>query len=122
MDMPDLVEATGMYYGLTVDVLSFYFTVTSGFLIVAYLAGDKLTKSQMIIISTLYIGMASLASYGATVWTLRGVFFAFQQMDIDRNVPIYANYFIPISLSVFLAGGIFASLKFMWDVRHPKAE
>ena len=120
MDLPDLIEATGMYYGLTVEVLSVYLTVTSGFLVVAYLVGEKLTKSQTLIISTLYIGMASLAAYGATVWTLRGVFFAYQQVAIDSSIPIYATRILPIGVGIFLFGGIFASMKFMWDVRHPR--
>ena len=122
MDMAELVEATTLYYGLAVDVLSFYMTVTSGFLIVAYLAGSKLSRPQVFIISTLYIGMAALAAYAATVWVLRGYFFAYQQLEMDDSIPIYATYGIPYCLGLFLFGGIIACMKFMWDVRHPKTE
>ena len=122
MEMADLVESSGIYYGLAVEVLSFYMTVTSGFLIVAYLAGKNLSTPQVFIISTLYIGMAALAAYAATVWVLRGYFFAYQQLEMDDSIPIYATYGIPYCLGLFLFGGIFASMKFMWDVRHPKPE
>jgi hypothetical protein len=38
MTESELVEASSSYFDLTIQVLSFYMTVTSGYLIVAFLA------------------------------------------------------------------------------------
>lgn len=118
--LAELIESSASYWELTVDILSFYLTVTSGYLIVAYLAGDKLTRSQMAIISTLYVFMAGMSAYGATAWAIRALYFARQIKTVDGAIPIPPSEFVPIALGVFLTGGIIACLKFMWDTRHPK--
>ena len=120
--LAELIESSASYWELTVDILSFYLTVTSGYLIVAYLAGDKLTRSQMIIISTLYVSMAGMSAYGATAWAIRALYFAQQMITFDGAMPYPPSEFIPAALGLFLAGGIIACLKFMWDARHPKSE
>ena len=122
MEGIELIEASGTFYGLGVDILSFYITVTSGYLIVAYLAGDKLTPSQLTIITTLYVVMALLASYGATSWIIRGAYFSLELAKSQPDVPTYTTYVVPIMMGFLLVGGIVACLKFMWDVRHPKSK
>jgi hypothetical protein len=120
MEGIELVEAAGTYYGLGVDLLTLYMSVTSGYLIVAYLIGDKLTKSQTTIVNTLYIVMSSLTTYGVTVWITRGAYFALQPSAIEVGMPLHATYLAPAMIGIFMTGGIVACLKFMWDVRHPK--
>jgi hypothetical protein len=122
MEGIELIEAAGTYYGLGVDVLTLYITITSGYLIVAYLIGDKLTKTQVAIVNTLYIVMSSIAAYGTTIWIVRGVYFSLQQSAIEVGMPLHATYIVPAMIGVFMIGGIVTCLKFMWDVRHPKAE
>ena len=58
MTEAELIESAGIYYSLVADMLSIYLTATTGFLIVAYLIGDKLTRSQLIIVSGLYLVFA----------------------------------------------------------------
>ena len=86
------------------------------------MAGTRLTKSQVGIISTLYIFIAVVTTYAAFAWGMRGVHYAFELQSLGTSSPIYATQAIPFALSSTLAGGILASLKFMWDVRHPKTE
>jgi hypothetical protein len=121
MEGIELIEAAGTYYGLGVDVLTLYITITSGYLIVAYLIGDKLTKTQVAIVNTLYIVMSSITAYGTTIWIVRGAYFSLQQSAIEVGM-VHATYIAPAMIGVFMIGGIVACLKFMWDVRHPKAE
>jgi hypothetical protein len=122
MEGIELIEAAGTYYGLGVDVLTLYITITSGYLIVAYLIGDKLTKTQVAIVNTLYIVMSSITAYGTTIWIVRGAYFSLQQSAIEVGMPLHATYIVPAMIGVFMIGGIVTCLKFMWDVRHPKAE
>jgi hypothetical protein len=120
--LADLIESSTSYWELTVDILSVYLTVTSGDLIVAYLAGDKLTGSQMVIISTLYVFIAGMAAYGATEWAIRALYFARQMELVDGSIPMPPSGFVPAALGSFLSAGIIACLTFMWRVRHPKTE
>jgi hypothetical protein len=122
MELADLIESSGIYFGLAVDCLGLYLSVISGYLIVAYLVGDKLTRSQITIISTLFVVMSSLAAYAITVWLMRGAYFVIQQRAIDSTLPGFAHFTFPVLLGALLGGGVFACLKFMWDIRHPKTE
>jgi H+/Cl- antiporter ClcA len=122
MVLADLIESSTSYYEITVEVVSLYLTATSGYLIVAYLAGNKLTRSQMIIVSTLYVSIAGLSSYGAIAWLSRATHFARQARNIDATIPFSPNPFLWIIVGLVLFLGIIACLKFMYDVRHPEAE
>jgi hypothetical protein len=122
MEAADYLEAAYSYFGLTIDMLSFYMTVTSGYLIVAYLAGAKLSRSQIAVISTLYIFMASIATYGLYAFVARGSAFAHKHSALDPGIFVYATPVLSVVLSATLAGGIIASLLFMWNIRHPKTE
>lgn len=118
----ELIEAMGTYYDLVGDMLSLYLTITSGFLIVAYLVGIKLTRTQLVIVSGLYLAFAIVASYLAVGYGLRGLFYAEQLAILSPSTPLGATLVVPIIMGTVLLVGIFASLKFMWDVRHPKTE
>lgn len=122
MEIAELVESTGIFFGLVVDVLSFYMTITTGYLLVAYLVGDKLGKLQITIISSLYVGLASLACYGIFAWTSRAVHFAALQAAVDPVSGVFPGKYGPHLIAAFLAMGILASLRFMWDIRHGKSE
>ena len=122
MEAADYLEAATSYFGLTIDTLSFYMTVTSGYLIVAYLAGAKLSRSQIAVISTLYIFMASIATYGLYAFVARGSAFSHKHSALDPGMVVYATPVLAVVLSVTLAGGIIASLLFMWNIRRTKTE
>ena len=122
MDIAELVESTGIFFGLASDILSFYVTITTGYLIAAYLVGRKLGRLQITIISFLYVGMASIASYAIFAWTARAVHFATMHASADPMSGVYPGKYASPALTIFLVIGILASLKFMWDIRHPKEE
>jgi hypothetical protein len=120
MTESELVEASSSYFDLSIQVLSFYMTVTSGYLIVAFLAGAKLTRPQMSIISTLYIFMTVVGTYAAFAWMSRGTQYVLKLEALESSGAVYANPALPFIVSAILMGGIVASLVFMWGVRHPK--
>ena len=122
MTEAELLDAASYQFELVMSTLALYITVTSAYLLVAFVAGIRLTESQTIIISTLYIVISSLATYAVYSWTARGVYYAIQLEALDPNVPEYSKILVPSILPLLLAGGVFASLKFMWDVRHPKTK
>ena len=116
----ELIESMTEYFGLNAEMLSIYLTVTSGYLIVAYLVGGKLTRSQLVIISGLYIMFAAATTYLAIGYGMRGIHYAEILRSQSPSTPLYSTELLPAVIALALLGGIVASLKFMWDSRHPK--
>jgi len=122
MTEAELVEAANSSWALVTSTIGLYVTVTSAYLIVAYLAGAKLTKSQTGIISTLYIALAITLLTGLYAWVFRGNHYSSELMTLDSRASAYYVHAVPIILTAVLTAGMLASLKFMWDIRHPKTE
>lgn len=102
---------------------SIYLSVMSGYLLVAYFAGEKLTTVQVLILSGLFL-FATVAEVWGFHLTLShigellakkaelGPLSAYEE-GIDDN-----GYPWAIAMSI----GIIAALYFMWSVRHPRLE
>jgi len=94
--------------------------IVSAYLIAAFISGEKLTTQQIIIISALFVFAAFLMVW--SIWGLgsRIVYTAEALRHINPEYPIIIKNFFRNSLTIVCALGVIASLKFMWDVRHPK--
>ena len=92
-----------------------YFTAISGYLVVGYLVGQKLTRSQLVIISGLFVVISLIMAFTGFALTERAI-----QLEVEaegeRDVLDSAGYFMLVAQ--FL--GIIAALKFMIDVRKNK--
>ena len=104
---------TGVLTGITV-----YFSALTGYLIVAYMIGYKLTGMQSAIITVGFIVFQSLISFGTIGMGTRAVFLIDKTTEEYRS-GIMINDAVVVTLSLLLLGGVAAALKFMWDVRHP---
>jgi hypothetical protein len=97
-------------------------TIISGYLIVAWLAGAKLTRPQVILINLLFtFFQTSLVAGWIFRWELAYKYFT----ELNLLVPDFYTARSPVLLilfSVVLIASVPACLKFMWDVRHPKTE
>ena len=100
--------------------LALYFSVLSGYLVVSYLIGNKLTTMQNTLISGLFVIFGILCVIGTVAYLGRAAFLL-QFTDETYRSPL--SDFIPytplLSAAILLIG-VVACLKFMWDVRHPK--
>jgi len=96
--------------------MSLYLTITSGYLLVAYLAGKNLTRLQAAIVTVLYAFFAiatitAVVDYYATAAH-------FGHTYGEGRAPLWGGSL----MGAILCCGVIACLKFMWDVRHPKPE
>ena len=122
MTEAEIVESITSYYELVVSMMGLYLTVTSGYLIVSYMVGSKLTRSQTAMVTALYVIFALITSFGVTGFFLRAADYIgpLQQANPDRG---YFGVSVVITIiTIILIGGVFMSCKFMWDVRHPKSK
>jgi hypothetical protein len=122
MTEAELVESISYQFESALTVLSLYVTVTSAYLVVVYLAGSKLTRSQIAIISTLYVFIAVVSTYCFWAWSIWGIHYGDVLRSLETGAPVFASRYIPGLFTFAMSSGILASLKFMWDIRHPKTE
>jgi len=98
------------------------FTIISAYLVTAWLVGDKLTTAQVTMMNLLYLCTAPMM-----IWGWLGRYLAALELqnalqlvnpDAPNGISIYVIVGVPTVYSLLILG----SLKFMWDVRHPKIE
>ena len=98
---------------------SLYLTVISAYMVVAYLAGVKLTKTQVWIASVLMLfaaGGQTLALYATTGRVLE---FLQLKQEYSPLTEYEQNFATNSYIWVFILGcGVFAALYFMWTVRR----
>ena len=117
MSEGEIVEAVTAYHDLVISMMGLYITVVSGYLIVAYLAGKKLTTPQAVLVSSLFVVMSGFTTYGAYGFLTRGFVYVEMQSAINPSLTNYATPLMTVVLPVLMLGGTIAALKFMRDVR-----
>lgn len=121
MSQSDYVE---MFWGsqeMGVNSMMVYLTVISGYLVVAYLAGSELTRTQNIFISTIFVVFASFATWGLVsyFWVGEQLRRILEAGGIDPTVVLNPVGVNPAVIAAqMMVAGIFGALRFMWDVRR----
>ena len=109
----EFAEAFSALMGTGLSAMGLYFTAVTGYLITAYLVGERLTRSQYLIISTLFVVFAFIMVLTGFSMTERAI-----ELEVNvegqRDALDYASYLLLVTGIL----GVFASLKFMLDVRH----
>ena len=110
--------------GLT--ALAILLTLVSGYMVIAYLVGEKLTVFQVTLVNSMYVLSGStllLSNYGSvldstTARTQAGLLVSelAMIMGIDASPTLLASLVAGIN-TLFIV----ISLLFMWQVRHPKS-
>ena len=97
----------------------------------AYVAGDKLTRPQVIIANATYlVGAAVMVvlqiSSKQAMEIVRGnmaaTWLEYGEVELAQRISATGISPMDIALPALLVVGIFAPLYFMWSVRHPKTE
>ena len=122
MTEPELVESLTAYHNLLFNVLAIYLTVTSGYLAVAYIVGAKLTSFQVLVISVLFVFFAAISTWGAFGYAMRGIDYVEPLRVLNPDRIYYGHPAAATLIALILTGGIFASLSFMWSIRHPRKQ
>jgi hypothetical protein len=118
-ELMELVQALWANY---LSTMALFISVISAYLIIAYIAGTRLTRQQAVLVNILmgvFTGFSVTAMHGFSVSATEATLLAVE-MSAQRT-KIGLTYVPELTLTVFPAI-ILASYKFMWDVRHPKTE
>ncbi len=118
----ELIDAVGTYSSGMQSWTALYFSGISAYLITAYVVGENLNKSQAIIISGGFILFAINSVLG---YLGLGLKLAALNEELTALRPENTSLASELGVSLYSLGfvlGILVSLKFMWDIRHPKTE
>lgn len=122
MTESELLEHGAAFWSNAIALTAIFITILSGYIICAYLVGKSLTRSQIIIVNTLYLGISTLLLLsmlitGQTAIEMEKIAF---EITVQRKHP--PGEFFPYMFIVFWSFCVFLSIKFMWDIRHAKSE
>ena len=122
MTQAELQDLAFTANALAANYIAILVTLISGYLIVAYTAGARLQTKQVALVNVLYGFTASLFLYAAMACY-------YKQMELLESLKLLApdNFYpaqmwIVVTVGVVFSLVIIASVRFMWDVRHPKTK
>jgi TRAP-type C4-dicarboxylate transport system permease small subunit len=125
MTESDWVEMYGMAFSTSISNFASLITLMSGYLVVAYLVGKRLTRTQILVTNALYLMSALIAISGSFQATLdfhiarKEMALQIPQLDLF-NYAEQSIYLWPSIIAIINCCLIVASLIFMWQVRHHK--
>ena len=118
----ELIQAAQATWANVITLTTVEMTLLSGYIIIAYLAGRELDRSQVTIVNTLYLLLSLFVLMGIYTLAVRATEMAALSIEISERRELGPQLWLPIGVVVIFTFCITASMKFMWDVRHPTTE
>ena len=118
MTEAELIQTAQEVWGNYISTMSIFVSIVSAYLIVAYIAGKKMTRSQVIIINILF---GLFASYGINAmfgFSSIATEMATLAIEASPQRTVKGNEYAPIFTLCALIPIVLACFKFMWDIRH----
>ena len=115
MNSYEFAEAFAALLDTALSAWALYFSAISGYLVVAYLVGQKLTRSQLVVISGLFVVISVVMAFTSFSVTERAIQLEIE-LEGERDALDAASYFI-LTAQIL---GIVAALKFMIDLRKER--
>ena len=104
------------------SVLAVVMTTISAYLVVAWLVGEKLTGAQVTLVNLVFLAFAPMMIFtwaNIFVGTLR-LQERLHLINPETLIGLSAGGIAAVSITLLVL--VLGSIKFMWDVRHPKTE
>ena len=118
----ELLDLVGTWKADTGSLATSFVSILFAYILVAYFAGAKLTRSQVVIVTILMLWHCSINLFQIQV-NLQSLIEYHELIRTEWSAPAVRNGMI---MKWIIASGsvmsVLAVLYFMWDVRHPKRE
>jgi len=115
----EISEYTAIIMGNFLTALTVYFSVVGAYVIAAFVAGARLTRTQLVIINSCFIVAAGIIGFLTVAIFNRFMGFAAQTPNPgSASDPV--DFTIP--LSILIVGVFVGCLIFMWDVRKGETD
>lgn len=122
MSEGELIEVAQVTWGNVISLIALIISVLSAYLVATYAVAARMTRSQILILNTLYLLIIALLLSSTYTLSLRATEMAELSVQISTLRQLGPRPNLPIGLLVVFIFCTIASLKFMWDIRHPKTE
>ena len=122
MTEAELIDAAQATWGNVISIIAILISLLSGYIVLAYVAAEKMTVAQVTIVNTLYILIYTLFLGSNYTLTTRATEMAELSIQKSTERVMGPTPELPILLVIVFGFCLLASLKFMWDVRHPNTE
>ena len=118
----ELLDLVGTWKADTVSLATSFVSILFAYILVAYFAGAKLTRSQAVIVTVLMLWHCSINLFQMQV-NQQSIIEYHELIRAEWSAPAVRNGMI-MKWIIASAGvmSILAVLYFMWGVRHPKTE
>ena len=121
LELAELAGAT------SITSFGYYLSIIFAYLAAAYFVGEKISKSQVVMVSALFVfaGFSAVAAVAIFLGRVTVYLRLAKKTEDINDAPLYifeSSYFWSTYLLILCVLGIVMALKFMWDVRHPKTE
>jgi hypothetical protein len=120
----ELLDVVASWKADTALGMSSLVSVFSAYLLVAYFAGAKLSRAQVLIVSGLTVWFAAIAIFQISI-NLRSLaeFNTYDVEEYGANADLLiSSIVVRWAIVSGCIASLVASLFFMWSVRHPKTE
>ena len=122
MPEAEMIQATQATWGNTISLVAIVITLMSGYLVAAYLVGSQLSRPQVVIVNTLYLLLSTFLLMSIYNLSIRATEMAAIAIEMSDKRILTPQLWLPMGMISIFSFCLVASLKFMWDVRHPKRE
>jgi hypothetical protein len=122
MSVEGLLEVAFVAWGNVATMLALLITIISGYMVVAWVAGEKMTRQQVVLVNSIYLLMCSFTLWGCREMSLRAGTFEQEAYNLASGQlgELVSRGEVATAMITAFGLAMAASLKFMWDVRHPK--
>ena len=102
--------------------IAIYLTMIFAYISVAYIAGNKLTRLQLYATTFVFVAASAREVVNIAALASAAQLKTSQLADLDHSVITPLGGFSIWYPILIWSTGLFASIIFMWSVRHPKTE
>lgn len=114
----EMLDASISYSSNAMNAMTLYFSAVTAYLVAAFMAGDRLDRTQIVVVNTLFIFVSAFFTYGTVGYLYRQLIL----VEKMRALSPQETFLIEPKQIIFIAAvmtlGILASIYFMWKVRH----
>jgi hypothetical protein len=122
MNEYELTDAIATYTSLTYMNDAAFIAITSAYVAVAYMVGDKLSRFQVSFITFLFLGLQipSAVAIGGYLSRILSLIERLDGLDARGTITPGDDTVITSIYLLFRCFAVIGCMIFMWQIRHPK--
>ena len=114
----ELIDVVATFNSNSQSWVATYFAGITAYLVAAYAVGNKLTRSQVVIVNACFIAFSALCGWAVVGALSRALDFATELLMISPEREFAINPAVVWVAAGIMIAGVFIGPKFMWDIRR----